>query len=119
MTYSLDLRRHVLKIKAKEGLTFAEVADRFKIGIASIVRWSKKIDPLKTRNKPATKVNMEALKQDVKDFPDAYQYERAKRLGVSQRAIGYALKRLKVTYKKNIKSSQSRSRQTVCVLSKP
>jgi hypothetical protein len=31
---------------------------------------------------------MNALKQDVNSHPDAYQYERAARLGVSQRAIG-------------------------------
>ena len=43
---------------------------------------------------------MEALKQDVETYPDAYQYERAQRLGVSQRGIGYALKRLAMSRKK-------------------
>ena len=33
---------------------------------------------------------MEALKQDVKHYPDAYQYERV--VGVSQRGIRYALR---------------------------
>ncbi|MDC9595174.1 IS630 transposase-related protein [Xenorhabdus sp. IM139775] len=33
-----------------------------------------------------------------------YQWERAKRLGVSQSAIHYALKRLKLTLKKNVKT---------------
>ncbi|MEQ1962743.1 IS630 transposase-related protein, partial [Xenorhabdus khoisanae] len=37
----------------------------------------------------------------VKNFPDDYQWERAKRLGVSQSAIHYALKRLRLTHKKN------------------
>ncbi|MBD2784507.1 transposase, partial [Xenorhabdus sp. DI] len=35
-----------------------------------------------------------------------YQWERAKRLGVSQSAIHYALKRLKITFKKNAKTSR-------------
>ncbi|MDE9545722.1 IS630 transposase-related protein, partial [Xenorhabdus bovienii] len=43
----------------------------------------------------------ETLIADVKNYPDDYQWERAKRLGVSQSAIHYALKRLKITVKKN------------------
>ena len=43
---------------------------------------------------------MDALARDVEAYPDAYQYERAARLGVSIRCVGYALKRLGVTYKK-------------------
>ena len=118
MTYSLDFRQKILSVKASEHLTFAEVSKRFKVGIASIVRWSKKIEPQKTRNKPATKIDMEALKKDVEDFPDAYQHERADRLKVSQKGIFAALRRLGVTYKKNSKSSQSGCRKTICVLSK-
>ena len=35
------------------------------------------------RNKPATKVDMEQLRRDVEKDPDDYQWERAKRLGVT------------------------------------
>ena len=49
---------------------------------------------------------MDALARDVEAYPDAYQYERAARLGVSIRCVGYALKRLGVTYKKSLTSSQ-------------
>ncbi len=38
MTYSIDFRKKVLQIKAKEGLTCAQVSARFKIGIMSVVR---------------------------------------------------------------------------------
>ncbi len=69
---------------------------------ASITRWDKQVEPQRTRTKPATKLDREALKQDVDNYPDAYQYERAARLGVSQRAIGNALKRLKISYKKTL-----------------
>jgi len=64
-----------------------------------------------TRHKPATRLDMDALKSDVQTYPDAYQFERAQRLGVSRSCIFYALKRLKVTYKKNTKSPKSVRRQ--------
>ncbi|MBC8954659.1 transposase [Xenorhabdus sp. PB62.4] len=59
-----------------------------------------------TRDKPPTKISDEALIMDVQNYPDDYQWERAKRLGVAQSAIHYALKRLKITVKKNTKTSQ-------------
>ena len=59
---------------------------------------------------------MEALKIDIEEYPDAYQYERAERFGVSQKGIYEALKRLGVTYKKNTQASEGGSRKTVCIL---
>ena len=44
---------------------------------------------------------MEKLAQHVKDYPDAYLRERAEELGVTFQAIHCALKRLKISYKKN------------------
>ena len=80
--------------------------------MTNITRWNNCLEPQRTRNKAATKLDMEALEQDVKEYPDAYQYERASRLGVCQRAIGYALERLKVSYKKNTVASESGRRGT-------
>jgi transposase len=100
MTYSLDFRRKVLSIKDKEDLTIEEAARRFDVGVASVVRWSSRLEPCLTRNKPATKIDMEALADDIGKYPDAYQYERAQRLDVSQRCVCDALKRLKFTHKK-------------------
>nr|WP_244170961.1 IS630 transposase-related protein [Xenorhabdus miraniensis] len=62
-----------------------------------------------TRDKPPTKIRDEVLITDVQNFPDDYQWERAKRLGVSQSAVHYALKWLNLTCKKNAKTPQSRS----------
>ncbi|CAK0770965.1 transposase [Gammaproteobacteria bacterium] len=100
MTYSADFRERVLQIRENEGLTYVETARRFRIGTTSLVRWEGGFEPKLTRNKPPTKINMEALKQDVEQYPDAYQYERAKRFGVSQSGIGSALKRLGISCKK-------------------
>jgi len=101
MAYSLDFRRQVFKVKQKEGLTFQELSDRFDIPIRTLFRWKNSIVPKTQRNKPATKIDMEALAKDVQDSPDLYQYERAEKFGVSQSAIFYALRRLKISYKKN------------------
>ncbi len=54
---------------------------------------------------------MGILAQEVKDHPDAYQYERAKRLGVSTQGINHALRRLGVTYKKKPASPKGQRRR--------
>ena len=56
-----------------------------------------------TRDKPATRLAMAQLAKDVERAPDAYQWERAKRLGVAEKTMGYGLQRLKVSYKKTLK----------------
>ncbi len=105
MAYSLEFRKHVFKVKQKEQLTFAQTSDRFSIPIRTLFRWQNRIEPKSKRNKPATKVDMDALARDVKCNPDLYQHERAKKFGVSQSTIFYALKRLNISYKKNAISS--------------
>ena len=107
MTYSLDFRRKVLSVRKQEGLTITEVALRFDVGVASVTRWLKRVEPCARRNKPATKIDMVALMRDVASYPDAYHYERADRFGVSVRGIGCALQRLGVRYKKNAGASSS------------
>ena len=112
MTYPSSFRRKVLSVRSSEGLTIAQVAARFCVGIASVTRWVKNPDPKLTRNKPATKIDMKALARDVLEHPDAYQYERAQRLGVSEKGVGHALRRMGITYKKNTATSQSTRRRT-------
>lgn len=109
MTYSIDFRRKVLSLKERDQLSFEAVAERVEVGKASVFRWSKNVEVRRTRQKPATKIDMEKLKPDVEKYPDAYQYERAQRLGVGPRGVGYALKRLGINRKKNLLSSPSGS----------
>jgi len=115
MTYSVDFRKKVLQIREAEYLSIEAVAIRFGVGKASVMRWLIELEPKKRRNKPATKIDMEALKKDVEYYPDSYQYERAERLGVSRSGIYWALKRLDITYKKNTDSPQNRRRKTLIV----
>ncbi|WFQ78192.1 MULTISPECIES: IS630 transposase-related protein [Xenorhabdus] len=105
MGYSLDFRKRVLAYKDKHSLTFEQTSAHFEISIRTLFRWSHKIEPCMTRDKPPMKIPDEVLIADVQNFPDDYQWERAKRLGVSQSAIHYALKRLRLTHKKNLKTS--------------
>ncbi|MDC9588362.1 IS630 transposase-related protein [Xenorhabdus sp. XENO-10] len=106
MGYSLDFRKRVLAYKDKHSLTFEQTSAHFDISMRTLFRWSHKIAPCMTRDKPPTKISDEARIMDVKNYPDDYQWERAKRLGVAQSAIHYALKQLTITVKKNAKTSQ-------------
>ena len=109
--YSLDFRRKVLSVREKNGLTIAEIASRFGVGVASVVRWIKHVE----RKPPGfrrRKIDLEVLRQDIVVYPDAYQYERAQGLGVRQNAIFLALKKLGVSYKKNPAASQGRRART-------
>jgi len=118
MTYSIDYRLKVLSVREKEDLTIAEVAERFCVGIATVVRWLKRVEPQRTRVKPATKIDRIALARDVREYPDAYQKERARRLGVSEKGIGHALRRMNITYKKNPEEPQGERRRTASLPTK-
>ena len=101
MTYLLEFRWHVLAVRAKEGLTFAQTWAWFSVGIAILTRWSKTLEPkAKREGRRRRKVDLDRLSQDVKDHPDSYQYERAARFKVFQKAIWNGLNALKITYKK-------------------
>lgn len=101
MAYSLDFRRKVLTVRDKEGLTIVQVAKRFDVGVASVTRWIKTIHR-KPQGPRKRKIDLEALQQEIVNYPSAYQHERAARFGVSQSAIFRALKKLGATYKKTL-----------------
>jgi transposase len=113
MTYSIDFRKKVLAIKEKEKMSFELVSKRFGVGKNTVFVWTKKILPLRTRNKVSTKIPIDKLKEDVVQYSDAYQYERAERLGVSKSGIQKALKKLNITYKKSFKPSEGKRRREI------
>ena len=86
---------------------FAATADHVKVGIATLTRWSKRLEPRSAKRRQG-KIDMAPLARDVEVFPEAYQRERAACFGVCQKA----LRRLKVTYKKPPEASEDRRRQT-------
>ncbi len=93
-------------------MTFEETKKRFGVGIATLFRWQKRMEPREKRNKPATKIDMEHLKKDVEKRADAYLFERAERFQVSVSGMYYALRRLGISYKKNSASPQGRRKGT-------
>lgn len=101
MGYSLDFRQRVLAYKEDKNLTFEKTSEHFDVSLRTLFRWTHNITPCTHRQKPATKVDMQALENDIELSPDDYQWERAKRLGVCQPAIHYALKRINISVKKN------------------
>lgn len=64
-----------------------QIADRFDVGKASVMRWAKELPPKRTRNKPRTKLPLHILEEDREKYPDSYNYERARRLGVGKTTI--------------------------------
>ena len=112
MAYPGFFRKKVLAYRKKHNATIKDTAEYFKIGTASVIRWVHKKEPAKSRNKPPLKIKDETLLEDVRKYPDAFMYERAKRLKVSPSGIGHALERLKISYKKNSAASKSQRRGT-------
>ena len=101
------IRKKIIEKKEEEKLSYAKVAKRFGIRAITVFKWSKRLKPKIKRNKMAIKIDMKKLMKDVEENPESYQYERAEKFEVSKSSIGYALKRLGVTYKKNAKTSKS------------
>ena len=84
MTYSLQLRQKVFSTKEKFHLTFARTSQRFDVPIRTLFRWQRKIALCMTRDKPATRLDKAALAKDIEISPDAYQWEKAKRLALQK-----------------------------------
>ena len=118
MTYSIDFRKKVLAIKEKEKMSFESISKRFGVGKNTVFVWTKKILPLKNRNRTPTRIPIDQLRKDVAQYSDAYQYERAERLGVSKSGIQKALKKLNITYKKSFKTSEGKRRREVRIVKK-
>ncbi|WP_201582308.1 MULTISPECIES: IS630 transposase-related protein [Psychrobacter] len=105
MTYSNDFRQLVLS-KIAAGQTVRRVAQDFNISTKTVQDWKKGV-PKKPYYRKPTKIDDEALRQDVATYPDAYQYERAQRFNCTARGIGKALKRINITQKKDTQTPES------------
>ena len=116
--YSVHVRKKIIEIKINGKLSIREAARRFGISPNTVYKWGKKIEPKGWRKQRVSKIDMKKLAEDVINNPDAYQYERAERLEVSQAAVHFGLKRLGVTYKKNARTSKSKQRKACYVFAK-
>ena len=99
-------------------MSYTAISKLFNIGRNTVFTWTKKLHPEKHRNKKQVKIDLDRLQQDVEEYRDAYQYERAKRLGVSKSGIEWALKKLNITYKKSSKTSEGKRRREIGISTK-
>ena len=89
-----------------EGHTRRETAATFKVSTATLWAWKRQREETgslapKKRKETWRKIDPEKLRAYVAEHPDAYQYEIATAFGVRLFAMQKALKRLKITRKKN------------------
>ena len=106
MTYSIDYRKQVLSSIA-DGMTMREASLFYGLSTSTIHSWQQNLAPKTKRNKAPTKIPDDTLIEDVKRYPDDYNYERARRLNCSQTCIFNALKRLDISQKKDLGTSKS------------
>ena len=110
MTYFLDCHKQVLK-SLDEGMTFAGAAELYNLSPTTIQNWKRRVHSKTTRQTKPHKISDDVLLNDVKEYPDDYQYERARRLNCSKTGIYHALKRLGISQKKDLSASKGMSDQ--------
>ena len=104
MSHSIDLRRRVLAY-VEGGGSKAEAARLYKVGRTRIYEWLKHKDnlsPQKPGPKGSHKIDLDRLRNQIRQKPDATLHELAIHHKVHYSTIHYALKRLNVTRKKNV-----------------
>lgn len=105
MSYDAKFRHRAIEYW-NDGHTKIETAKVFKVHPDTLQKWKNqlketgKLEP-KTRRETWRKINPTRLKEYLKQHPDAYLKEMAKEFGCSDVAIIKALRRLKISRKKN------------------
>lgn len=105
MAYSEDFRKRAIEYM-DEGHTYEELYEAFKIYPSRVSEWRKLLKETgglkpQYRETRSSKIDMRKLEQALERKPDAYLSELGAIFGCTEQAIFYALKRLKVTVKKN------------------
>ena len=104
MRCSTDLRKRVIEF-CRRGGSQIEAATRFQVSRKSIYNWLHSKAPYTTRApgpKGGHKLDWEALRLYTEKDDDAMLKEIAKRFGVGTTAVWYALKKMKISRKKNV-----------------
>jgi len=105
MSYDTKFRRRAIEYW-NDNHSKAETAAVFGVGTTTLQRWKSQLNATgslapKKRKETWRKIDPEKLRKYVKEHPDAYQHEIATAFGVRLYAIQKALKRLRITRKKN------------------
>jgi len=105
MSYDIKYRQRAVE-HWDAGSTKRATAETFKVSPTTLQTWKSQLKETgdlapKKRKEYWKKIDPEKLRRYVEENPDAYQEEIAEAFGVSKSAIQKALKRLKITHKKN------------------
>ena len=105
MAYDKKYRESVLDFLAK-GNTTVKAHEVFGVSRSTIRDWQRiQKETGKPDKRPLTriapKLNPDRLQSYIAEHPDSYQRECAEEFNCTQSAVYYALKRLKLTRKKN------------------
>jgi len=105
MSYDKKYRQRALSYLA-EGNSYRKTAETFKVSTTTLQAWKSQLNETgtltpKKRKETWRKIDPENLRKYVEEHPDAYQHEIAEEFGVRLYAVQKALKRLKITRKKN------------------
>lgn len=105
MSYDIELRRRAIDYW-NDGHSKKETAEVFKVSHFTLQLWKSQLKETgtleaKRRKKTWRKIEPAKLKEYVEQHPDAYLKEIAEEFGCSNVAILKALKRLKISRKKN------------------
>jgi transposase-like protein len=104
---SYDAKFRVRALKFFEARSVRETCEAFGISANALFSWKRRLaETGSLENKPLNrrwrKLDPEKLRKDVEDHPDAFNRERARRFGCAEEAVRLALKKLKITRKKNV-----------------
>ena len=112
MSYDIKFRQRVIEYM-DEGNSYRKTAEVFKVSLSTLQKWKswlKETGTLeaKVRKRTWRKIEPQRLKKYVEEHPDAYLKEMAEEFGCSDVAILKALRRLKISRKKNHSFSGSK-----------
>ena len=116
MSYSEDFRKRTIEYR-QEGNTLEKTSKIFKVSIKTIRKWEKQLREegnLKTTvpKRSFKKIDPDKLRKYIEEHPDAYLREIAEEFRCCINAVSKALKKLKITRKKNFTLSGARSRKS-------
>lgn len=105
MSYDIKFRRRALEYWA-DGHTKEASAAVFKISTSTLQKWKSRLNKTgnlepKKRMETWRKIEPQKLKTYIEQNPDAFLKEIAEEFGCSDVAVLKALRRLKITRKKN------------------
>lgn len=105
MSYPTKYRERTIEYR-QAGHTLEETHQIFKVSRSTIQKWEKQLKETgnlekKELHRGYRKIDPEKLKLYVEEHPDAYQSEMAEAFGCSESGIRDALRRLKITRKKD------------------